>query len=75
MLAQISQRVRMYSPSTCTIYFKKIRCTLVLLYSAQVMISDDSNDFKYLVIVYFDHIRSRLSVYIAFFCLFAYRMG
>ena len=25
------------------------------LYSAQVMISDDSNDFKYLVIVHFDH--------------------
>ena len=35
----------------------------------------DSNDFKYLVIVYFDHIRSRLSVYIAFVCLFAYHIG
>ena len=29
------------------------------LYSAQVMISDDSNDFKYLVIVHFDLIKKK----------------
>lgn len=36
---------------------------------------DDSNDFEYLVIVHFDHIRFRLGVYIAFVYLFAYHMG
>ena len=30
---------------------KKIRCTLILLYTAQVMIYDDSNGFEYLIIV------------------------